>query len=424
LKLDMSLRRSENKGDRDDFDFINIRPDGFEGLADTGSAFESVLTVGRIAATLDTFDGKWVHQWQIGGSESDLTDCCGFAGTSNFNIERMNYSYRSTATIDTPENPMVTHYLTGLVDHQTQKFQQSDDFANSAFDLERTGVAAELRGEYFRSLFLSAAVRHDQNDSFENYTTWQTSASYRLPGSIFRLHGAAGSGVKYPSLLELYGEFGPGGFTGNPNLKPEESIGWDGGIETTLFGGRAIVDVTYFNQKLENEIFTSFSPAYTVNNKLGASTREGIEFTGRFAVAAGLDLGLSYTYLRARESDNPAGTEEIRRPPHSGRIDVNYRFLDNRANINLAAAYIGDRFDQNFNYNTFSQQALALDSYWLLTLGASYLVTPNMEVYGRVENLLDQKYTEIIGIDSAPIAAYVGVKIKYDDPKSFGSSNN
>ena len=422
LKVDLTLRKSRNDSDRDDFDIYGA--DGFGQLTDTASRFESVLNVGRIAATLDTWDGKWVHKWQIGGSETNLNDYGrgAFGSDSRFETDKINYSYRSTYRIDTPNNPLVTHYLTGLIDHNTESYQQQG-FSSVDVDMERTGVAAELSGEYFRSLFLSAAVRHDKNDSFDDYTTWQTTASYRLPGSMFRVHGAAGSGVKYPSLLELYGEFGPGGFISNPNLKPEESIGWDAGIETTLFGGRAIIDVTYFNQKLENEIGTLSLPgfAYTAVNALGESTREGIEVAGRFAVAKGLDVGLSYTYLRAREN----AQEEIRRPPHSGRVDVNYRFLDDRANVNLAAAYVGDRVDQAYNILVppFGGTArLALDEYWLLTLGASYLITPNMEIYGRVENALDERYTEIIGIDSAPVAAYVGMKIKFDDPNTFGSS--
>ncbi len=420
LKIDASYRRSETDAERDDFDFINIRPDGFEGLADTASEFNSVLEVGRVAATLETFDGKWVHQLAAGGTKTDLFDIGrGLSpGTGSFITERFNYSYRSTVTIDTPGNPDVTHYLTGLVDHQTESFDQDSRFTFGStlvdVDQDRTGFAGELRGEYWRSLYLSAGVRHDKNDLFEDFTNWHTSGSYRIPDSAFRVHASAGSGVKYPSLLELFGEFGPTGFVGNPNLKPEESAGWDAGIETTLFGGRAIVDVTYFTQKLENEIFTVFSPAYTVANRAGESEREGIEVTARMSVAPGLDVGAAYTYLRARED---TGLEEIRRPPHSGRLDVNYRFFNDRANINLAVAYKGDTFDENFNYFVppFGGTArLALDDYWLVTLAGSYEVAPGFQIYGRVENLLDEDYTEIIGIASAPLAAYVGVKLSYD----------
>lgn len=414
LKIDGSLRRSRTDGDRDDFGPIGSH--GFEELGDTKSEFDSILWVGRLAATLDTFDGKWVHRWQIGGTKTDLYDIGrgSFAGTGSFVTERFNYSYRSTVTLDSPAMPGIKHFLTGLVEHQTEDYDQvsrssfSDTIVSE--EMARTGYAAELRGEYFNSLFLSAAVRHDDNDSFEDFSTWNTSASYRLPGNVFRLHGAVGSGVKYPSLLELYGEFGPTGFVGNPNLRPEESIGWEAGIETTLFGGRAVVDVTYFSQKLENEIFTAFSPVYTVDNRDGESDREGIEVQGRFNVAAGLDVGVAYTYLRARED---TGLEEIRRPPHSGRVDVNYRFLQDRANINLAVAYSGETFDENFNFNSFTTERLLLDDYWLVTLAGSYKLAPGIEVYGRVENLLDQDYTEIIGIDSAPVAAYAGFKLTY-----------
>ncbi len=417
VKIEASARRSVNDGERDDFDSFNIRPDGFEGLADTASTFEQVLSLGRIAATIDPFDGRWVQEIAAAGTQTDLYDDGrgAFPGTGRFITERFNTSYRSTLAIDTPGQSQITHYLTGLIDHQTESFDQDSrfSFGSTLVDVEqgRTGVAGELRGEYFRSLFLSATARHDDNDSFEDYTTWQATGSLRLPGSIFRLHSATGTGVKYPSLLELYGEFGPNSFIGNPNLKPEESFGWDAGIETTLFGGAAVVDVTYFSQSLENEIFSVFLPlGYTAENQLGDSKREGVEVAARFKLGAGLDVGAAYTYLDATDGD---GIEEIRRPPHSGRLDVNYRFLDDKANLNLVAAYTGDTFDANFNYNSFSTERLALDSFWLVTLAGSYQLSPGVEIYGRVENLLDQEYTEIIGIDSAPAAAYVGMRFTY-----------
>jgi vitamin B12 transporter len=417
LTIDATLRRSETDGERDDFDFINIRPDGFEGLADTASEFNQVLTIGRLAATLETFDGKWVHQVSAYKTESDLYDIGrGLSpGTGRFITERSEIAYRSTLTIDTPSQPMVTHYLTGLVEHRKETFEQDSRFAfgNTLVDVEedRTSFAGELRGEYFKSLFLSATARYDDNRSFDDYATWQTSASWRIPDSIFRVHASAGSGVKYPSLLELYGEFGPNNFVGNPNLQPEESLGWDAGLETTLFGGRAIVDVTYFQQSLKNEIFSVFLPfGYTADNREGESDRKGIEVSGRFNLARGLDLGLAYTYLDATE---PSGQEEIRRPPHSGRVDVGYTTPDERGKINLAVAYTGDTFDENFNYNSFSTERLLLEDYWLVTLAGSYQLAPGVELYGRVENLLDEKYTEIIGIDSAPVAAFVGMKFTY-----------
>ena len=43
--------------------------------------------------------------------------------------------------------------------------------------------------------------------------------------------------------------------------------------------------------------------------------------------------GAAYTWL---ERQTPTGCEEIRRPEHTARLDVNYAFDTGRGNINVA----------------------------------------------------------------------------------------
>lgn len=416
IKLDATFRSSKTDAARDDFD--GTRPDGFGELVDTASRFDSDLRIGSVAATIDTFGGLWKHKIQFAGMESELFDDGrgSFVSTSTFIADRQTYSYASTLQLDTPGFTGVRHYITARVDHERETYEQQSASAfggsSAEGERERTGFAGEIRGEYNNLLFLNAALRHDKNDSFEDYTTWNLSGSLKVPQTPVRLHSSVGKGVKYPSLLELFGEFPGFGFVPNPNLVPEESLGWDAGIELSTPDRSAVLDVTYFSQTLENEIDFTFVPLYTSFNRTGESKRQGIEVAGHVNLTKDVRVGLSYTYLKAREDD---GSEEIRRPPHSGRVDVNYNFADGLGNLNLAAAYNGDTFDKAFNNTTFTTLPLKLGDYWLLTAAASYKVAPGVELYGRVENLLDQDYTEIIGIESAPIAAFAGVRFTYVD---------
>ncbi len=99
-------------------------------------------------------------------------------------------------------------------------------------------------------------MRHDDNDSFKDFTTWRTSASLALREVGLRPHASVGTGVRLPTMVEQFGQFA--NFVPNPNLIPEESFGWDAGIEYSFYKGRAAVDVTYFNTELTNEIFSRF----------------------------------------------------------------------------------------------------------------------------------------------------------------------
>ncbi len=426
LKIDVSLRRSRRDGDRDGTnDVLN----GLFVASEERSTFVSDLWLGRLEATLDTFDGTWVHKVFVSGVETDNRDLdLGLfsppGGQASRNLSTTSkYGYRSTYRLDGPEHLPVRHFFTGLVEHQREAFEQPL-LSSSAFERDRDSVAGEIRAEYFDALTLTGNVRYDDNQGFDNATTWRVASSLQPQGSPFRLHASAGTGIKYPSFGEQFGVFF--GFVPNPNLTPETSFGWDAGVETTFFDGRAVVDVTYFNSDLKNEIDFDFVPppqacggvpfCFIPFNRAGTSEREGIEVAARFRLVNGISVGLAYTYLNAREF---TGEEEVRRPPHSGRADLNYVFDHGRGNLNLAAVYNGSMKDLGFSAITFSSQRVTLDDHWLVTAAASYKVAPGVELYGRVENLLDQNYEEVFGFNAAGIAAYGGVRVSLEEPSTL-----
>ncbi len=57
-----------------------------------------------------------------------------------------------------------------------------------------------------------------------------------------------------------------------------------------------------------------------------------------------------------------------------------------------------------------------LDDYWLVRLAGSYELTPGVEAFGRIENLLDQNYQEVLGYETAGLAAYAGLRFKLEAP--------
>lgn len=128
----------------------------------------------------------------------------------------------------------------------------------------------------------------------------------------------------------------------------------------------------------------------------GDSPRNGIEVDGRFALGYGVSLGLAYTFT---DAEDPSGRQEIRRAAHSARGDIGYAFDGGRGNLNLSAHYVADNLDTNFG--DFS--TVTLDPYWLVNVAASYKLQPGVEVFGRVENALDQRYEEVFGFDTAGV---------------------
>lgn len=299
----------------------------------------------------------------------------------------------------------VTQRLSAAAETAREKFSQRFVTLDIA-DQKRTQIESGIAGEYWAgfgdTVFLSLGLRHDWNDSFADSTTWRTTLSTLLPGTPLRLHSSAGTGVKNPDFYELYG-FVPSSFVGNPALTPEESFGYDFGVEATLFNNRALVDVTYFHADLQDEIFTDFAvfPS-TALNATEDSSGQGLEILGRADLGGGFALSAAYTYTEARES----GADELRRPHHIGSVDLDYRFMGDKAFVGLGVDFHGEQQDTDFG--TFSQ--LTLPGYALLRVSGSYDIAPGIALTARVENALDESYEEVVGYRARGLGVFAGIR--------------
>jgi vitamin B12 transporter len=406
--LEIVLRNVEKSGHRDGDDFGTFGT--YSVAVDNPSTFTQSIWLAGVSFKLDTLDGKLTHEFKLNQNSTRTTDLddSGFGPSLFINESRRDTaSYGATYRFGAP-GALGRHSVTGQVQLEDERFAPL-----SAFDdkierqRKRLSFTGEWRGTFSEQLDLTGGVRHDDNDKFEDFTTWRASASWRIPGTGFRPHASIGTAVKMPDMFQQFGR--SGFFMGNPNLKPEESRGYDAGLEYTFLAGNAVLDVTYFNNVLTDKIGGSlFSPV----NVAGDAKREGVETSLRLRLTKQLSAGVAYTYTDARDSD---GTREVRRPPHSGKADVRYLFGDGKGTVSVGAVYNGRRLDNYLNTTTFGFDKLPLDGYWLLTGAASYKVMPNVELYGRVENALNAKYQEIYGYNTAGIAAYAGVKLTFDD---------
>lgn len=438
LTIHGAFRTSRLDSEYDNYDSLydeNFLPRlGFLTAVDADFYSRNEQWSGRLAADLSLFGDAWTQQVYVSRANRDLSDHSLDFNTfqivdSKLRDDATTYGYKSTVRIGPKEGGPVRHFVTGLVEHRTETFDQPTS-NNFHAERERTSFVGEVRGEYFSLLNLGATLRRDDNDIFDDSTDWRVDGSLKLPATPFRLHASYGTGTKLPSFAELYGKFSR--YVANPDLKPERSKGWDAGIETTFLGGRGSLDVTYFKADLTDEITEDFSlfPVIRPINLDGASQRQGIEVAGRLAVVDGITVGAAYTWLDATDDK---GKPELRRPEHQGRFDVDWRFAEGRARLNLAAIYNGrtpdfatsvvgyDTFG-GFTFGVYSSGTIDLDSYWLLRLAGSYEIAPGLEVFGRVENLLDANYQEVFGYETAGLAAYAGLRLSLEAPGGVGKA--
>ena len=273
------------------------------------------------------------------------------------------------------------------------------------------GFYAQEQLSLYDRLHLTAGARYEDNSVFGNEFVPKGSFAYEMKKYGTKFRGAAGKGFKTPTFTENFSE----GFAqGNPDLDPEKSVSWEVGVDQALWGNRLVLGVTYFDQKFDDLIAYIATPAGVPDfENIQQAESSGVELSASLYPGAGFTFGGSYTYLDTEVTDDGGaggagsifeeGEDLLRRPEHSASAFVNWTWQ--ALQIRVDGVYVGERDDLNFL--TFPGTRVTLDDYFLVNLAASYMIPwsnpyiKDLKVFGKVLNLFDEEYEEIVGF-SAP----------------------
>lgn len=300
--------------------------------------------------------------------------------------------------------------VSGLVDWEQENYTARDEqftgLTNQDETFQTVGLAGEVRAG-LGNLALNASVRHNNNDgAFEDVTTWRVGGAYALDGAG-KLRASVGTGVKNPTFTELFGFF-PGSFIGNADLKPEQSASWEIGWDRDF--GRIQTSLSYFDAKLEDEIFTAFTASTfaTPQNRTGNSDRSGFEAALNWQISNSLSLNSALSRI---DSSNDDGDTEIRVPKWTSSAAVNWRSLrKDGLRAGLAVDYVGKQLDRDFGLSPPAN--VTLDPYWLVTATAEYPLTDRLSLTLRGDNLADETVTDVIGYNGPGTGVLVGLRVR------------
>ncbi|MDP9083266.1 MAG: TonB-dependent receptor [Pseudomonadota bacterium] len=264
---------------------------------------------------------------------------------------------------------------------------------------------AELQSGVDDALFNTLSVRYDDNDRFGGKVTYRLAPAYVIKESGTKFKGSVGTGFKAPTLDQMFQNFPDFGFFGNPQLKPETSLGYDLGFEQTLLSDTLRVGVTYFRNDIKNLISnnTDFSSYANVGRALTAGTESFVSYQA----AQGLMFRMDYTFTQA--TDEVLHQELLRRPKH--KVTLNSAWAaTNRLSVDVTLLTVSSWIDGN---RDFSVPRLTARGYTTVDLAAAYDLTSHYSVYGRVNNLLDRHYQNPVGFLQPSIGAFAGIKAKF-----------
>ena len=233
-----------------------------------------------------------------------------------------------------------------------------------------------------------------------------------------RLHGSLGTGIRPPSGFEL-------AFTNNPHLRPEKTVSFDSGVEQRLASDRVVLDATYFFNRFKDQIVTLGGSLTNlssfVSDNLANARAHGLETSVRFRPRRSLEFSGAYTRLSSAilaldgstlvQSPFEVGQQLIRRPKNSGAFNATW--YRGRLTLNLNGYARGKTLDVEPNYGA-SAGFFTNKAYFLANTGAAYRLGHGVELYGRLNNFLNQKYEEAYGYPSLHLNFLAGVRFAFN----------
>jgi outer membrane receptor protein involved in Fe transport len=244
-----------------------------------------------------------------------------------------------------------------------------------------------------------------------------------------RLHASFGTGFRAPNGFEL-------AFTNNPALRPEESISYDAGVEQRVAHDRAVLDVTYFYNKFKDQIVsTGDLPSNFDSENIGKSRAWGLETSVRIHPFRSFEFSGSYTWMNTAilaldgfaEPVDPftVGEPLLRRPRNAAGFNATW--TKKRLMLNMNGTIRGAVLDVEPNDGTFACDLMLPclfrnHGYELMNAGFAYRLPKGIEVYGRLNNFLNQKYEEALGFPSLRLNFMAGFKFQIPTAGSHGDN--
>jgi iron complex outermembrane receptor protein/vitamin B12 transporter len=241
-----------------------------------------------------------------------------------------------------------------------------------------TGVALT------KEQFVGIGLRSDAVSGKGTVTT--SRIRYRIAlASEFSVEAAYGEGFKSPGFFALGNPV-----VGNPDLQPETSDSIDVSLAMRLPRIQGSSRLTVFRQRFTRLIdFSEGPPPQLVN--LGGVETSGLTWQLQARPLAQWQASLWASYLSVRVPD---GGSLRQRPRWMGGLAIGWQPLQ-QLSFALSCAHVGTRLDSSIPTGT-----RPLAAYTVVDFNLTWALLPTLHLEVGIENLLDHRYTPVIGVEA------------------------
>lgn len=275
------------------------------------------------------------------------------------------------------------HKLTAGLESSRQNIESNTVYNNSS----RTQNSARVGylGE-FEMHQLQINLRSDTYSDFGSASTWLAGYGYRLTDA-WRVSAQVSTGFNAPTFNDLYFPFG-----GNAKLRPEKLESTEIALQYAAgdHEARLVLFDNRFKDLIDNDAFFNRVNVNEASNK-GAE----ISYRGKFAATA-ITGGIT--------AQNPMNLTTNTRLNRRAEMLANVGVEHDAGPWGFGAKL---RFSGTRTDNAAGVKELA--SYSVIDLNVSYKMTPDIKLFGRIDNLLDAKYETVYGYRQPGAGVFVGL---------------
>lgn len=363
--------------------------------------WENSLKIGYTRLDRESYDGP--DPVGLDGSESEF----------NTLDKRISLEYGSSFFVDLDQASSILS--TGFE-------YEKESFETDSLNESRKNYAfyAQKNLSLLKTFFVTAGIRYDDNEAFGGEWSPSVFAKWKIKESGTEIRGGGSRGIKEANFFENFST--AFGAIPNPDLKPEETLTAEIGINQLLFDNMVEVDLSFFRNKFKNIVAYSFTPFENRTNyeNISRAKSEGAEAVIRFYPSDALILSAAYTYVKTDVTDDgglgSASFSEreklIRVPEHSFSFNAGYS--RNAFDLSLSGNYVGTRDD--VDWSGFPGTRVKNDSFFIVDAAAYYEIglkrfVDKIRLFSRVKNLLNKDYENVFGFSSPGFSMISGVSV-------------
>lgn len=351
-------------------------------VSDGDEVSETEEVASNLSLTFPLLRGRLDNQLLVGYSDiqrENFTD-----GLSSFDAtgDRLLLRYQGTLTANE------RHRVAFGVEREETNANEDGTSIDGLFALYELSPSNELS--------ITVGLRNDDHERYDAVTTGRVATSWRMSDTL-ALRASWGEGFKAPTIFQTT-FFCCGAEAPNADLEPETSEAFDLGVDWRLLKDRLQFSATLFRQDTENLIDFDFALGGYFN--VAEVESRGLELAGELSLPASLRLTVDYAYIDAKDGD---GAPLTRLPEHSGDLTLSYD-APGRFSTALLLRYNGS--EQNTD-------GTVLDRWWRVDLTGRYALSERVELYGRIENLFDEDYQQILGYGTPGVSGSLGLRMRF-----------